>query len=264
MKRIISLITDFGLKDNFVGVMKAVILKINPQALIVDITHQINPQDILAGAFLLKNSYSYFPSGTIHLVVVDPGVGSTRKKILVETKNYYFIAPDNGILSWVLKEQKPQKIFEITNVKYFLQPISNTFHGRDIFAPVAAYLSKGINPERFGRRIKSLKNLELPSVKITPKQLIGECIYIDHFGNLISNIEKDIFFSFIKNKNFKIFIKNKIIKKLSNSYTEGTPLRPVALFNSFGLLEIALKDASLKKYLGIKKGEKIKVSLCQN
>lgn len=256
---IISLITDFGLKDNFVGVMKGVILKINPGAQIVDICHGIKPQDILEAAFLLKSSFEFFPSKTVFLVVVDPGVGSKRKKILVESKNYFFIAPNNGVLSLALKDEPPIKIVEITNEKYFLKPTSNTFHGRDIFAPVAAYVSKGEHIHNFGKPIKSFQALELPPLKLTDRELIGEIIYIDRFGNLVSNIDKDTLRNFIRNKKFKITVKGKIINKLSHHYAEGTHQRPIALIDSFNYLEVAINKASACDYLSVDKGAKIKI-----
>lgn len=256
---VISLLTDFGLKNNFVGVIKAVILRLNPQAKIVDICHEIKAQDILEAAFLLKGSFRYFPSGTVHLVVVDPGVGSRRKKLLVKTKDYFFIGPDNGVLSLALKEDRPLNIIKITNEKYFLRPVSDTFHGRDVFAPVAAYVSKGEDIHKFGEPISSLKNLELPQPKVKRNELTGELIYIDRFGNLISNIDKDTLNNFIKNKKFKICIKDKIIDKLSHNYSEAPKKKPIALIDSFDYLEIAISCDSASDYLQVDKGEKIKV-----
>lgn len=256
---VISLLTDFGQKDNFVGVIKGVILSINPNAKIVDICHEVKPHDILTGAFLLKSSFKYFPKGSLHLIVVDPGVGSQRKKLLVKTNDYFFIAPDNGVLSPALKEQSPLKIIEITNKNYFLKPTSDTFHGRDIFAPTAAYLSKGEDFSKFGRPLSSFKALELPPLKVTKRALIGEIIYIDHFGNLISNIDKNTLIDFIQNKEFKICIKNKIINKLSHSYLEGIRREPLAIINSFNCLELAINSGSARDYLSVNKGTKIKV-----
>lgn len=257
---VISLITDFGQKDNFLGVMKGVILSINPHAKIVDICHEVKPHDISGAAFLLKSSFKYFPKGSLHLVVVDPGVGSERKKLLVKTRDYFFIAPDNGVLSPALKDQASLKIIEITNKKYFLKPTSDTFHGRDIFAPTAAYISKGEDFSKFGKRIESIKGLRLPQVKITSKSLIGEIIYIDRFGNLISNIDKEMLDNFIKNKKFKIYIKNKTIEKLFRTYAEGVYLKPLALIDSFNYLEIALNRGPACNYLKAKKGTKITVN----
>lgn len=256
---IVSLITDFGLGDNFAGVMKAIILKINPHALIVDICHNIKPQDIAEAAFLLKSSYKFFPYGSVHLAVVDPGVGSKRKKLLVKTENYFFIAPDNGVLALTLKDEKPLEIIEITNKKYFLKPLSDTFHGRDIFAPVSAYVSKGEDIEKFGRSIKSFKALQLPKVKIKHDELTGEIIYIDHFGNLVSNIDKDTLERFIKNRKFKLCIKDKTIDKLSRSYSGGPSLKPIALIDSFNYLEIAVNSGSAGDFLGVDRGEEFKI-----
>lgn len=256
---IISLLTDFGLEDNFVAVMKAVILKINPQAQIIDICHGIKPQGILEAAFLLKSSFKYFPSDTVHLVVVDPAVGSRRKRLLVKTEDYFFIGPDNGVLSLTLKELRPLKIIEITNKRYFLKPVSDTFHGRDIFAPVSAYVSKGEDVQRFGKKIKTFKTMSLPPLRITKRELVGEVIHIDHFGNLISNIDKDALENFIKNKRFKICIKDNTIDKLSHSYCQGQYLKPVALIDSFNYLEIAINCDSASDYLEVDKGEKIKI-----
>lgn len=261
MSGVISLLTDFGLEDNFVGVMKGVILKINPRVKIVDICHQIKLQDILEAAFLLKSSYKYFPKDTIHLVVVDPGVGSQREKIIVKTKDYFFVAPDNGVLTLALKNEPPVKIIEISNDKYFLKPTSSTFHGRDIFAPVAAYISKGENIDKFGRSIKSIRSLAWPKVKIKEKTMAGEIIHIDRFGNLVSNIHKDTLENFIKNKKFKICVKDKVINRLSHSYSEGLPLKPITLIDSFNFLEIAINSASARDYLDLDKGEMIKVIL---
>lgn len=257
---IISLTTDFGLTDNFVGVLKAVILKINPSASIVDISHQVKPQDISGAAFLLNNSFSYFPKGTVHLVVVDPGVGSPRRKIIARTKDYYFVGPDNGVLTLALKSQLPLELIEITNQRYFLKPTAHTFHGRDIFAPVAARISKGERISKFGKRIKSLQGLDIPSVKIASRILLGEVIHIDHFGNLISNIDENLLNNFIQNNKFRIYIKGKAIGQISFSYSQGSSLRPVALINSFGYLEIAVNSGSACRYLKAGKGTKIKIT----
>lgn len=255
----ISLITDFGLKDNFVGVMKAVILGINPQARIVDICHGVAPQNILEAAFLLKTSFGYFPKGTLHLVVVDPKVGSERKKIIVKTKDYFFVAPDNGVLWPALKDEKPQAIIEITNQKYFLKPASNTFHGRDIFAPVAAYLSKREPINKFGKKINSINNLELPKIKTSCGSLTGQVIYIDRFGNLVSNIDKEMLHNFINGARFEICIKNKTIKKISDSYCESAEFKPAALIDSFNYLEIAVNCGSAKEYFGADEGDKVTI-----
>jgi S-adenosylmethionine hydrolase len=208
---IISLITDFGLRDNFVGVMKAVILKINPRVRIVDICHEVKPQDVIGAAFLLAGSFKYFPRGTVHVAVVDPGVGTKRKKILVKTRNYFFVGPDNGVLSLAFKVEAPEQVIQISNDRYFLKPTSSTFHGRDIFAPVSAYVSRGVDILKLGQPTEHFKTLEFPPVEASGRRLIGEVIYIDRFGNLISNISKESFLSFIKNRKFKLDIKGQAV-----------------------------------------------------
>lgn len=242
---IITLLTDFGLEDNFVGVMKGVILGINPVARIVDITHNVRPQDIMSAAFLLKGSYRFFPKGTIHLVVVDPGVGSKRKAIIVKTMDYYFVGPDNGVLSIALSEI--EKIINITNEKYFLKSVSNTFHGRDVFAPVAGYLSKGVQLERFGREVREYKKLDIPKVKAGK----GQIIYIDRFGNLVTNIPKGV--------SGKIQFKGISIDKISSSYAEVEIGMPLAIFGSFGNLEISIREGSARDYFHAKIGDEVRI-----
>lgn len=255
----ISLLTDFGLQDNFVGVIKAVILKINPRVEIIDLCHQLKPQDIFEAGFLLKGSFRYFPKGTVHLVVVDPGVGSQRKKIVVKTRDYYFVAPDNGVLWPALADEQIQKIIEITNEKYFLKPLSYTFHGRDIFAPVVAHLSLGKSIEVFGKRLNSIKQLNLPTARRMKDKLTGEVIYIDRFGNLITNINKDEFRNFVANSNFKIYIAGQELNKISRSYQEAEKNSPLAIFSSFGNLEISVREANARQFLSADKGTPIQI-----
>lgn len=256
---VISLLTDFGNKDNFVGVMKAVILSINPRAQIIDICHNVNPQDILEAGLLLKSSFKYFPRNTVHLVVVDPGVGSKRRPILVRTKDYYFVGPDNGVLNLALKDEVIEAIFELTEDKYFLKPISDTFHGRDIFAPVAAHLSLEKKIEDFGKRIKSIEQLDLPEPKQLKNKLVGQIIYIDRFGNLITNITKDNFEHFVKGHNFKICIADKMITRISHSYLEVKRNQTLAIFGSFGNLEISVAQANAKEYLLVDKATPVEI-----
>lgn len=256
----ISLLTDFGDKDNFVGVMKAVILNINPQAKIIDLCHNVKPQDIMEAAFLLKSSFKYFPKATVHLVVVDPGVGSRRRKILVETKNYYFVAPDNGVLSPSLEAEEAEGIVEITKDEYFLRPVSDTFHGRDIFAPVAAWLSLGKGIDAFGKRIKVIKRLILSKPKSLRNKLVGEVVYIDCFGNLVTNITRSAFEGFIRGSGFKICIQEETIHKISRSYQEVRKNKPLAVFDSFGNLEISIAQANAKECLSAAKGTTVQIT----
>ncbi len=264
---IITLLTDFGLCDNFVGVMKGVILGINPKINIIDITHTVTPQDVFQGAFLLESSYRYFPAGTIHLVVVDPGVGSERKAIIAKTRRYYFVGPDNGVLSLALKaEGEAVDVVSITNRKFFLEPVSQTFHGRDIFAPVAAYLSRGRGITEFGPLQKGYKSLKLPQPEIISspagkgkKILQGRIIYIDRFGNLITNIQEEFFREFVGARKFRIYLKNKIIDRISKSYMDPEKNKPLAIFGSFANLEISVSRGSARDYFSAKVGLKVSV-----
>ncbi|MGH7275298.1 MAG: SAM hydrolase/SAM-dependent halogenase family protein [Nitrospiria bacterium] len=253
---IITLTTDFGYKDYFVGSMKGVILGINPEARIVDISHEVDPQDVDAAAYLIKSSYHYFPAGTIHVVVVDPGVGSPRKPILVVGKRDYFVGPDNGVFSYIYSEIDSLKIIHITSKEYFLKDtwrmgetysgeLGSTFHGREIFAPVAAWLSKGIDPANFGGEIQNPVRLPLaePRPITSPsgqRALEGRVIYIDRFGNLITNITRlhlQVLSPSPKEGTFRINLKGRTFE-IKRYYAEGIRGKPVALVNSCGHLEV--------------------------
>jgi hypothetical protein len=186
------LTTDFGTRDWFVGTMKAVILGIHPRTNVVDITHEIPPGDIRAGAFALLASCRYFPKGTVHAAVVDPGVGSQRRAIAVRTTNGFFVGPDNGVLSWALAREKIKTVRFLENRRYFLEPVSRTFHGRDIFALVAAHLSRGLSATRLGPELKDFVRLPWPPTTRQRGAVQGEIVHIDHFGNAITNIEEEL------------------------------------------------------------------------
>jgi S-adenosyl-L-methionine hydrolase (adenosine-forming) len=190
---VITLLTDFGTRDYFVGAMKGVILSINPAAQIVDITHEIPPQDIQAAAFNLLAAYRDFPPGTIHAAVVDPGVGSSRRPIMIECAERYFVGPDNGLFSWICEREGKFRTRLLTNEKFFRNPVSGTFHGRDVFAPVAAALSNGVEPDEFGPVIDDLVRLESLKPKTTDKGIEARIIHIDRFGNCITNLTRDLF-----------------------------------------------------------------------
>ena len=260
MRSDIVLLTDFGLADTYVGVMRGVILTINPQVHIVDLCHSIQPQDAFEGALTLKCAYTYFPKRSIFVCVVDPEVGSKRKPILVATKDYFFVAPDNGILTPIIDREKSCQIFEITNDRYFIKPVSHTFHGRDIFSPVAAYLSKGLLPSRFGPRLKSIKRLELPIPVVNRKnrKIVGQVMHIDHFGNLITNIEERDLKGF--SDRFHLNIKNSVIRGLCHSYVEVKRGSVLSIIGSAGYLEISVNQGSAAKKLNVKKGERVEIS----
>ena len=258
---IITLLTDFGLKDPYVASMKGVILSINPKCTLVDITHQVNSHDIKEGAFILGQTYSNFPKGTIHLSVVDPGVGSARKPILIVTKNYFFVGPDNGLFTIALKAETVKQAVVLTNQKFFLSEISSTFHGRDIFASVAAYLSLGVKPESFGPLIKSWHEIPFPDPAMKQGRLIGEIVHVDAFGNLVSNIDRKGLLHFSKGRRFVIKIGKRTMRGLKKGYWEGKKDEPMALIGSGGYLEISVREGNAQKALKIKKGDPIQLNL---
>jgi S-adenosylmethionine hydrolase len=249
---VIALLTDFGLKDGFVGTMKGVILSINSSATIVDISHDINSFDILEGALVLKASYKYFPKGSVFVVVVDPGVGTERKAIVVETEDYYFVAPDNGVLTLALENEKIKKIVEITNEKLTLKRDNETFHGRDIFAPVSAHISNGIPLEEVGKIISNINRIDFPKPKEEGEYIIGEIIKFDKFGNGITNIEYLSEFEYIEIKGYKI-------TKVAKTFLDGEKDKPNIVKGSFGFYEIFIPLGSAKDKFNLKLGEKIKI-----
>lgn len=249
---IIALLTDFGSKDYFVGAMKGTILSINPNVRIVDITHEISPQDISAASFTLRACFANFPPKTIFVAVVDPGVGSTRRAILVETENYCFVAPDNGLLSFIFDEEANSRVFELTNDKFFASNISRTFHGRDLFAPVAAHLSKGVAVEEFGREIRDFVRFETTKpVRISDSNIQAEIVHIDNFGNLVTNLKKTDL-----PENFKAEINGTVIERLLEYYAAAERNEVFMILGSAGFLEIAAFKHSAAQILGIKTGEK--------
>ena len=252
--KLITLLTDFGDEDGFVGTMKGVILNIHPPARIVDISHKIPPQDVDSGAFILRNSYRFFPDGTIHLAIVDPGVGSKRRILIAETERYLFIAPDNSLLKYIFHENHVLRVFEAENHNYFLNKISHTFHGRDIFAPIAAHLASDIVPEQFGRQISDYDRGRISIPIIKKHQIRGNVIHIDHFGNLITNIPS----TQLKNKRIlSIKIGTNTIEKLSNSYAEVAEGELIALPGSAGFLEIAIRDGNAGEVLHMQRNDEI-------
>jgi S-adenosylmethionine hydrolase len=254
---IITLLTDFGTKDHYVASMKGVILSINPRCLLIDITHQVSPHDIREGAFILANAYSHFPKGTIHLAVVDPGVGGTRRPLLLVTQNYFFVGPDNGLFTMISWKESVDEIIALDNRKYHLSKVSTTFHGRDIFAPVAAHLSMGVKPDALGHKIDALSWLGFEGPFVKEGRLLGEILHVDTFGSLVSNIAEGRFFQFIRGRPFVIRAGRKTIRGLKKGYWEGKKDEPVALFGSGGLLEISVREGNAQKVLKMKRGDPI-------
>ncbi len=256
--RLIALTTDFGYQDPFVGIMKGVILGINPEARIVDATHGIAPQDIRGGALALNYAAPYFPPGTIHVVVVDPGVGTERRPILIECEDAFFIGPDNGVLSLAAERKKTLRVVELTNERYRLNPVSATFHGRDLFAPAAAHLSVGAPAQDFGRALKDYARLTWPTAVKSAVEVRGEIIYIDHFGNLITNLTaRDL--APLGGEKVEIALADVAIRGLAASYAEAEAAGYAALINSWGLLEICCFNARADQRSGAGIGDPVHV-----
>jgi len=253
-QQIITLITDFGTRDWFAGTMKGVILGIAPNVDIVDITHDIPPGDIKAGAFALFAAYRYFPENTIHISVVDPGVGSNRKPIAVKTRSYWFIAPDNGVLSYALINEEIEEIRLIENEKLMLKSTGTTFHGRDIFAPVAAYIAQRIDSSTIGKKLNQIITINFPQPCYYENEISGEILYIDRFGNAITNIK-------FKNEtdyyNFQVFIDEKPRAIVRRFYSEAAKGEAVAVPGSSGFIEIAVRDGNAAEVLNLKPGKKV-------
>src|SRR5579864_7008140 len=259
-KRIITLTTDFGTSDHFAGTMKGVILGICPTAQIVDITHEIQPFEIADGAFTIAQAYPYFPKKTIHVVVVDPGVGSTRRPLLAEIAGHYFIAPDNGVLTMVLGQEKAS-VRHITNERFFLHPLSRTFHGRDVFAPVAAHLASGIPPARFGKLIDDYLRLTFHRPGQTGTNAwSGSVLKVDRFGNLITNLHLDDFPN-LQIRPFRLLAGRQPITRLALTFTECAPGELFVLVGSSGYLEVATNQGSATKILGCGAGSPVELTI---
>ena len=248
---VIALLTDFGWNDSYVAQIKGTILKANPKAQIVDISHGVNSFDLYDGAFLLWSSFAYFPKGTIFVAVVDPGVGSERKNIVIKTKNYFFVGPDNGILTIAAWRDGIEKIVEIKNRKYSLRQNSRTFHGRDIFAPVAAHLARGANILKFGSLVKRFKQIVFPAFVIDDEVLKAKILYIDKFGNLVTNIDGGDLKRFLEGKNFSATLRGKKVTEFYGCYAQAQD-KPFFITGSSAFLEISLKNKSAKDYFGVK------------
>ncbi|MBI3306807.1 MAG: SAM-dependent chlorinase/fluorinase [Candidatus Omnitrophica bacterium] len=243
----IALLTDFGLKDHYAGTLKAVIATINPKAVVIDLSHEIGPQNIRQAAFLLKIAYSAFPRGSIFVCVVDPGVGTSRTILCVRTAHYYFLAPDNGLLSPVLSVEKPIEIRQVQNRKYFFkQPSSSTFHGRDIFSAVAAHLARQKSVFlKLGGPVRRIRSLDIPEVKKSKSAVQGEILYFDYFGNAMTNIEKQSASQDFWQKAV-LSVKGKKLGTLQKTYG-SSPKRLVGIFSSSNYLEIAFPNGSARQ-----------------
>jgi len=259
-KPILTLTTDFGLSDHYVGTMKGVILGICPQAQIVDISHEVRPFEIPEGAYLIAQAWRYFPPKTVHVVVVDPGVGTSRRPILLEAGGQYFVAPDNGVLSMVYSREK-HKVRLVSADRYFLKPVSHTFHGRDIFAPVAAHVAAGVAPSRMGKPIQDyLRPMFEKPQRIGKRTWAGRILKTDRFGNLITNFHIGDFPD-VERKNFYMEIGLRQVGALARSYTEFGPGEPFVIVGSSGYLEVSVSQGSAARTLGCETGAAAELSV---
>lgn len=256
---VITLTTDFGTRDWFAGTMKGVILNLNPRASLVDLTHDIPAGDVRSAAFALAAAWRFFPRRTIHLAVVDPGVGSARKAIAVQTRDCFFVGPDNGVLSLALAGQNILAIRRLENEKFFLKPLSRTFHGRDIFAPVAGHLSRAVPLKKFGPESKTFEKLDWPQPRRRGNRIEGEVIYLDRFGNAITNIADRALAGTKNLASCQVLGKHRRICPLKDFYQSVPTNQPVALFGSSGYLEIAVNGGSARNTLGLEIGTPVVV-----
>ena len=260
--RIITLTTDFGISDTYVGIMKGVILGINPNAQVVDLTHAIPPQDIHEAALSVHSAHRYFPEGTIHTIVVDPGVGSNRRAVVCQTDRAFFVCPDNGILTYLLHEIENaggQSInaVEIQNSAYYLPEVSNTFHGRDIFAPVAAHLSLGVSLASIGPLVEGLVKFPIPTPQVSGNTIIGQIVKFDRFGNAITNISESVLARI--GSTYEIRVRSTQLMRINRAYAESGIGKPLAIIGSLGLLEIAINGGSAEVSLGLKWGDVVEI-----
>jgi S-adenosylmethionine hydrolase len=259
---IITLTTDYGTNDHLVGTMKGVMLKVLPEIQIVDISHHVMACDILDGALTIGMAYKYFPPKTIHVVVVDPGVGTPRRPILVTGDQHFFIAPDNGVLSMVYDKEESFSVRHVTSEHYFIRPVSNTFHGRDLFAPVAAWLAKNQQPMSFGEEINDPVRFSLPKPRAGDGKVKGVVLKVDNFGNLITNIPPDMIpQAFIPEGRYRITVAGKDVPKVMLSYGDGGPGEPFGILGSAGLLEISVNRGSAARTLSAQRGAEVVVEL---
>jgi hypothetical protein len=259
---LITILTDFGLTDHYVGAMKGVILGICPEAQLVDISHEIMPYAVAEGAFTLSQTWRCFPGGTVHLVVVDPGVGSARRPILVEAAGHHFVAPDNGVLTMLYDAVPEYEVREITESRYFRQPASRTFHGRDIFAPVAARIANGLAPAEVGGRIDNPVRLDFARPRATgPKTWMAIILKADRFGNLVTNLDSETWLPRLSNEPFEMRAGQDLIWRLASNYAEMETGTPFVIAGSAGFLEISMNQSSAAELAGLRPGDAVELRL---
>ncbi len=259
---VIAFLTDFGTRDHYAGTMKAVVLGLCPDATLVDISHDIPAHDVLTASLELAASYKYFPQGTIFLVVVDPGVGSARRGIAADTGDYRFVAPDNGVLTSVLREVPAKRIVELTERRYARPTVSRTFEGRDRFAPAAGWLAKGVDLSALGRNAGEIHQLTIPAPQVHEDTLAGEVLRVDRFGNLVTNIDHKLFSKFAQSAagGIRVAAGDRQISRVVTTYAEAPAGEPIALFGSTDHLEIAVNTGSAAEDLGLSRGARVTVT----
>ena len=260
MRPVIALLSDFGSKDHYVGTMKGVIVGICPDVMLVDVTHDIQPHDVLDGALELAAAYRFFPLGTIFLAVVDPGVGSARRGIAAEIGDYRFVAPDNGLLTAVARETPPKKVVELTERRYARPTVSRTFEGRDRFAPAAAWLAKGIQLPALGRNVAALQKLEIPQAVISDDEIRGAVLRVDRFGNLVTNVDRRTFEKFARDGSVQISAGGATVGRIVATYADIQNAEVCALFGSTDHLELAANSGSAAQVLGLARGAGVVIS----
>lgn len=258
---VVAFLSDFGTRDHYAGTLKAVVLGVCPDANLVDIGHEIPAHDVLAGALELAACYRYFPTGTIFLVVVDPGVGSSRRGIAAECGDYKFVAPDNGVLSAVFRETAPKKVVELTERKYARPTVSRTFEGRDRFAPAAGWLAKGIALVSMGKSVTNYHVIEIPRPEIAADHIAGEVLRVDRFGNLITNIDRRALEQFAGGRPIAVTMGERDIPRIVATYAEAPAGELCALFGSTDHLEVAVNAGDAAQELGLSRGARARVRL---
>ena len=260
---IITLTTDFGTRDCYVAAMKGVILAINPAARIVDLTHEIGPQNVIEGAFFLKGSAPYFPEGTVHVVVVDPGVGTQRRALCVEVDGHYYVAPDNGVLSLVATPDKLLNAVAIEDAAYLRASVSATFHGRDVFAPAAAHLSLGVEMSELGPAVQEMVRFEIPvAAAADDGTLTGQVVHVDRFGNLITTVDRAVWESLARSvggAEVQIRVRGLVLNRVSGTYSDVPQGSPLALWGSSDFLEISINQGNAAERLGAKVGDQVTI-----
>jgi S-adenosylmethionine hydrolase len=256
---IITLTTDFGTRDPFVGIMKGVILGLAPEARIVDLTHAVPAQAVVAGAYVLRGAVPWFPPGTIHVAVVDPGVGTRRRALVVETRDAYLVGPDNGLLSLAVPARAIRRIVDVSRSRHRLTPVSRTFHGRDVFAPIAAALATGARPSELGREVEAMERIRSPRIRRRRDgRLLGEVLWVDGFGNLTTNVAFADLSAAFRGRKLSITIGGHVVP-FRSSYAAVPHGSALALVNSSNLLEIAVNHGSAAESLGVGEGAAIEV-----